>query len=510
VSTLAWFGIGVLVLLGALAVYDLTQRRHAVLRNFPLVGHLRYLLEAVGPELRQYIVTDNNQERPFDRDQRRWVYASAKRESNLFSFGTDNEVEHTPNYLVIDQAQFPLPRPRSDEDAVPCAKVLGATRGRAGRFRPASVVNVSAMSYGALSGAATEALARGCAIAGCLHNVGEGGIAPEHAHGAGLVFQLGTGYFGCRDPRGRFDLARLVDLVASHPVRAIEVKLSQGAKPALGGMLPASKVTPTIAALRGIPVGQDCVSPASHTEFHDVDSMLDFVERVADATGLPVGIKSAVGGREFWDELAVLMATTGRGVDFVTVDGGEGGTGEAPLAFSDHVALPFKVAVARVYTAFARQGVADKVVFVGSGRLGLPDSGLLAFALGCDLVNVAREAMLALGCIQAQRCHTGRCPTGVATQSRWLTRGLDPELKSVRVANYVATLRVELLQLARACGELHPALVGPDRLEILDGHYGSRTAAEVFGYEPGWGLPGPADREAIRTTMRSLEPRADG
>jgi glutamate synthase domain-containing protein 2 len=505
VSVLGWIGVGVLAGVVVVAVYDLVQRRHAVLHNFPVIGHLRYLLEAVGPELRQYIVTDNNQERPFDRDQRRWIYASAKRESNMFSFGTDNEVELTPNYLVVDQAAFPLPRPRPDEDVVPCAKVLGAARDRKARFRPASIVNVSAMSYGALSPAATEAVDRGCAIAGCLHNVGEGGIAPEHGHGADLVFQVGTGYFGCRDASGRFDLARLVDLVAEHPVRAIEVKLSQGAKPALGGMLPASKVTPAIAALRGVPAGRDCVSPASHREFHDVDGMLDFVERVADATGLPVGIKSAVGGGEFWDELAVLMATTDRGVDFVTVDGGEGGTGEAPLAFSDHVALPFKVAMGRVYAAFARQGIADRVVFIGSGRLGLPDRALLAFALGCDLVNVAREAMFALGCIQAQRCHTGRCPTGVATQSRWLTRGLDPALKSVRVANYVATLRLELLQLARACGVVHPALVGADRLEILDGHFGARTVGRVFGYEPGWGLPGPAEQAAITEIMRGLE-----
>jgi glutamate synthase domain-containing protein 2 len=202
------------------------------------------------------------------------------------------------------------------------------------------------------------------------------------------------------------------------------------------------------------------------------------------------------------------MAETGRGVDFVTIDGGEGGTGAAPLAFSDHVALPFKVGFARVYSVFAERGLTDDVVFVGAGKLGFPEAALFAFALGCDVVNVGREAMLSVGCIQAQRCHTGRCPTGVATQSRWLTRGLDPTLKSVRFANYIASLRHELLQLSLACGVEHPALVGPDRVEILDGRFGSSTVADLFGYEPGWGFPSVADRAAISEIMRVANPVA--
>jgi glutamate synthase domain-containing protein 2 len=231
--------------------------------------------------------------------------------------------------------------------------------------------------------------------------------------------------------------------------------------------------------------------------------MLDFVEELADATGLPVGIKSAVGEGGFWEVLADEMARGGRAVDFINIDGGEGGTGAAPLAFSDHVSLPFKAGFSRVYRLFAERDVAGDVVFGGAGRLGFPDAALFAFALGCDLVNVGREAMLSVGCIQALRCHTGRCPTGVATQSRWLTRGLDPTLKSVRFANYVATLRHELLQLALACGVAHPALVGADRVEVLDGRYGSVTARELFGYEPGWGVPRRADQVAITALMRA-------
>jgi glutamate synthase domain-containing protein 2 len=503
-----WLVVAVVVaLLVVVAVHDLVQRRHAILRNFPVVGHLRFFLEAIGPELRQYIVTDNDEERPFSRDQRRWVYASAKRENNYFGFGTDNDLELSSSYVVVKHSAFPLDAATEGGDRLPAAKVLGAARGRRQAFRPASVVNASGMSFGSLSGAAVEAINRGAALAGCLQNTGEGGLSPHHCHGGDLVFQLGTGYFSVRDGAGRFDLHRLLDLVATHPVRALEIKLSQGAKPGLGGVLPAEKVSPEIAAIRGVPVGVNCISPTRHSAFSSTDQLLDFVELLAAETGLPVGIKSAVGDGAFWDELTQLMASTDRGVDFVTVDGGEGGTGAAPLAFADHVALPFKVGFSRVYATFARAGLTDDVLFVGSGKLGFPEAALFGFALGCDMVSVGREAMLAIGCIQAQRCHTGRCPTGVATQSKWLTRGLDPTLKSVRFADYVATLRHELLQLSLACGVEHPALVGPDRLEVLDGRFASTTVTELFGYEPGWGFPSIADRSTVVELMRSPSPQ---
>jgi glutamate synthase domain-containing protein 2 len=498
---LVWVAVAVTGALVAVATYDLVQRKHAILRNFPIIGHLRFILEAVGPELRQYIVTDNDEERPFSRDQRRWVYTSAKRENNYFGFGTDNDLELSSNYMVVKHATFPLDTAELSDDDLPCAKILGAARGRRHAFRPTSAVNASAMSFGSLSGPAIEAVNRGAKIAGCWQNTGEGGLSPHHQHGGDLVFQIGTGYFGCRDRNGDFDLARLVDLVATNPVRAIEIKLSQGAKPGLGGVLPAKKVTAEIAAIRGVAADVACLSPSRHRAFSDPDSLLDFVETVADATGLPVGIKSAVGENTFWTELAELMTSDGRGVDFVTIDGGEGGTGAAPLAFSDHVSLPFKIGFSRVYRAFAERELADTVVFAGSAKLGLPDPALLAFSLGCDLINVGREAMLAIGCIQAQRCHTGRCPTGVATQDRRLTRGLDPTLKSVRFANYIATLRHELLQLSHACGVPHPALVGPNHIEILDGRYGATTAQELFGYQPGWGIPAPTTAEQIIALM---------
>ncbi len=497
----------VVVVLAAVALYDVVQKRHSILRNFPLVGHLRFILEAIGPELRQYIVTDNDEERPFSRDQRRWVYTSAKGENTYFGFGTDNDLEHARNYTIVKQVTFPVAGPPDEPmhpdpaRPLPCAKVLGGSRGRARAFRPDSVVNVSAMSFGSLSGRAIEALNKGCAMAGALHTTGEGGISPYHRNGGELIWQVGTGYFGCRNPDGSFSLDRLVSGVQTAPVRAVEIKLSQGAKPGLGGMLPGAKVTPEIAAIRGIPVGVDCKSPAGHTAFHDIDGMLELIERIADATGLPVGIKSAVGERGFWDDLTRRMAVTGTGPDFVTIDGGEGGTGAAPLSFSDHVSLPFRWGFTRVYRLFAERGLADGTVFVGSGKLGLPETALAAMALGCDMVNVGRTAMFAIGCIQAQRCHTDRCPTGVATQNRRLERGLDPASKSVRCAYYLASLRFELLRLSRACGVEHPGLVSADQLEVLEERWRATSLQEVVGYERGWGRPSPEDRETVVRIM---------
>jgi len=486
VAVLATIGLGLL----ALVAYDLLQRKHAILRNFPVVGHFRYWLEAIGPELRQYIVTDNDEERPFSRDQRRWVYATSKHEDNHFGFGSDNDMESAANYLIIKHNAFPLSMPTRQDPAydasfaVPCRKVLGGARQRAKAFTPASVVNISGMSFGSLSGPAVEALNRGAAMAGCLQSTGEGGVSGHHLHGGDLVWQIGTGYFGCRELDGRFSMARLRDTVARHPsIRAIEIKLSQGAKPGMGGLLPMVKISEEIATIRGIPRDRDCVSPPAHTAFRDADGLLDFVEGIASETGLPVGIKSAVGDLTIWHDLAQLMATGTRGVDFITIDGGEGGTGAAPLAFADHVAFPFKVGFSRVYQVLAAQGVHERIVLIGSGKLGFPESALLAFALGCDMVNVAREALLALGCIQAQRCHTNHCPTGIATQNAWLVRGVDPALKSARVATYLINLRRELLALSHACGVDHPSAVQPTQLEILDGRFGARTVSDIFGYD---------------------------
>ncbi len=497
----SWLGfcVGMGLLLVAVIIYDLTQKRRAILRNFPVIGHFRYLLESVGPELRQYIVTSNDEEQPFSRDQRRWIYASAKKENNYFGFGSDNDLRRSPGYIIVKHATFPRPDPKDDPlHRVPCAKVWGAARGRARAFRPDSVVYVSAMSYGSLSSVAVEAINRGVALSAAMHNTGEGGISEHHDQGGDLVYQLGTGYFGARTKEGKFDIEMLKDKVSRFKVRAIEIKLSQGAKPGRGGVLPAAKVTPEIAAIRGVEAHKDVLSPAAHTAFHDADSLLDFVERVASETGLPVGIKSAVGEIRFWRDLARLMDTTGRGVDYVQIDGGEGGTGAAPLVFSDHVALPFRLGFARVYKEFASRGLSDRIVWVGSGKQGFPEELAFSMAMGCDMVAVAREAMMAIGCIQAQRCHTGHCPTGVATQNRWLMRGLDPTNKAARLANYISTLRKDLIHLSHACGYKHPALVPLDQIAIVDSNTQARSAQVAFNYEGGWGLPPPIEDTTTR------------
>ncbi len=496
--------LGLIAFIG-LAIYDITQRKHSILRIFPVVGHFRYWLEHIGPELRQYIVASDNEERPFSRAQRRWVYASSKSQNNYFGFGTSLDIEQKANHLVVKHSSFPLADPQPGESghdptySLPCAKMMGGYQQRAKAFQPQSIVNISAMSFGSLSGPAIEALNGGARLAHALHNTGEGGISEYHLQGGDLIWQMGTGYFGCRDEQGRFNLDKLKQSLAGRPVKAIEIKLSQGAKPGCGGMLPGAKVTPEIAAVRGIPVGKDCASPTHHAEFHDVDSMLDFVELLADETGLPVGIKSAVGEIDFWEQLAYLMKTTDRGVDFVTIDGSEGGTGAAPLVFTDHVAMPFKHGMSSVYREFVKQDMHQHVVFIGSGKLGFPEAALLAFGLGCDIVNVAREAMLSIGCIQAQRCHTGFCPAGIATQNKWLMRGLDPTLKSARLANYIVSLRKELLRLCHACGQPHPSLISLDQFAILGDAMQSRCATEVFGYQPEWSLPSAEDQEAIRS-----------
>lgn len=479
---MAWWlitliGLGALVVL--VAIYDIIQTADPVVRNFPVVGHFRKLLSSSGPKLRQYIVASNDEERPFSRDQRTWVYGTAAGEGAYFGFGTDTVIDRD-SHVLIKQSTFPDMTPIGENAPLPCAKVMGEWRGRKHQFRPESVVYVSAMSYGSLSAPAVQAINRGCDIAGALHNTGEGGIADHHRLGGSLIFQFGTGYFGCRDTDGGFSLDRLAETVQSADVRCIEMKLSQGAKPGLGGVLPGKKVTPEIAAARGLPVGQTVISPNRHTAFDSVDSMIDLIEAIADRTGLPVGIKSAVGQQNFWDELALRMASRREGPDFITVDGGEGGTGAAPLAFSDHVSLPFRAGFSRAYAPFVEHDLNTDIVFGGSGRLGFPAEALLAFGLGVDMVGVAREAMLALGCIQAQRCHDGHCPTGITTHNKWLVRGLDPTDKATRLANYLVSFRSELLKLSHACGVIHPALVNADMIEIFDQPHDWATARELF------------------------------
>jgi len=485
-ETMWWAWI--FVFLGILAIRDVLQRKHTISHNYPVIGHIRYMFEKIGPEIRQYFIANNREELPFNRRERSWIYASAKKENSYQGFGSDQDFYST-NYHFLKPDMFPFRVDEShvsfkDPSFLPCAKVMGLANGRQRPFRPKSVLNVSAMSFGSLSANAVESLNKGAQKAGAYHNTGEGGLSPYHSHGADVVFHFGTGYFGVRSKEGSLDLDKLEKLAENNQfVRAIEVKLSQGAKPGKGGVLPGKKITAEIAAIRGVEIGKDVFSPASHKCFSTLDEMLDLIEEIAKRTGLPVGIKSAIGKTTMWEELADKMVERGTGPDFITVDGGEGGTGAAPPSFADHVSLPFFNGFALVYKIFQKRNLSDRIVFVASGKLGLPANAARAFAMGADVINVAREAMMSIGCIQAQVCHTNTCPSGVATQSKWLQAGIDPTLKSERFYNYVKYFRKELLELTHASGYEHPCQYSLDDVESnTDDKSQISTLEEIYGY----------------------------
>jgi len=478
-----------LVVLIVIAVRDILQPSHTISHNFPIVGHIRYIFESIGPEIRQYFVANNREELPFNRIERGWIYASAKKENNYEGFGTDRDI-YAHQHIFINNAMMPYKVEANhihtkDKGFLPCAKVMGAHNKRKRPYRPASVINVSAMSFGSLSAKAIESLNKGVHIAGAYHNTGEGGLSPYHSNGGDVVFHFGTGYFGVRAEDGGFSMEKMVKLVEDNPfIRAIEVKLSQGAKPGKGGVLPGAKITPEIAKIRGVEIGKDVLSPPNHKAFSNVPEMVDFIEAIAEATGLPVGIKAAIGKLEQWEELADIMAKTGRGPDFIAVDGGEGGTGAAPPSFADHVSLPWVYGFSEVYRLFQRKSLTERIVFIGSGKLGFPAKAAMAFAMGVDCINVAREAMMSIGCIQAQICHTNRCPAGVATQSKWLQNGINVPLKSERLAQYFKTFRKELVEITHAAGYEHPCEFKMTDIEMnVDDHNLTKELNKTFCYD---------------------------
>lgn len=487
-SIIPWWG-WVLLFLAIVAIKDVFfNKRHIIKHNFPVVGHIRYFLESIGPELRQYIVASDREELPFNRNERGWIYASAKNENNYEGFGTDEDIYRT-NYIFINNSMLAYKLEKSHPNSehpyfIACAKVMGSFNKRRRPFRPASVINVSAMSFGSLSAKAVESLNKGCLLANAYHNTGEGGLSPYHKKGADVVFHFGTGYFGVRGDDGNFSMEKLIKLVEENPqVRAIEVKLSQGAKPGKGGVLPALKITKEIASIRHVPLGKDILSPPTHSAFNNITEMVEFIESIAEATGLPVGIKSAVGQLGQWEELAKIMKETNRGPDFITVDGGEGGTGAAPPSFADHVSLPFINAFTDVYNVFLKNGLTERIVFVASGKLGFPAKAAMAFAMGADCINVAREAMMSIGCIQAQACHNNTCPTGITTHNKWLQAGINVTDKSERVNFYFAKFKKELLEITHACGYEHPSQFTMNDVDInLSDKNITKTLAATFKY----------------------------
>lgn len=488
ISGLSWYW-WILVFLVVVAIYDIFNHKHIILRNFPIVGHIRYWLESIGPELRQYIVANNREELPFNRIERSWIYASAKNENNYEGFGTDRDI-YAHQYIFINNAMMPF---KVEEDHVtakepgflPCAKVIGAHHKRKRPFRPASVINISAMSYGSLSAKAIEAMNKGAKAVNAYHNTGEGGLSSYHKQGADVVFHFGTGYFGVRGDDGLFSMEKMVQLVKDNPqIRAIELKLSQGAKPGKGGVLPGSKITKEISEIRNVPMGKDVLSPPTHSAFNGIADMVRFIEEIAVATGLPVGIKAAIGKLEQWEELAAIMQETGKGPDFITVDGGEGGTGAAPPSFADHVSLPWVYGFKDLYQVFQRRGMTQQLVFIASGKLGFPAKAAMAFSMGADVINVAREAMISIGCIQAQACHNNTCPTGIATQNKWLQRGIVIPEKAGRLASYFTKFNKELLEITHAAGYEHPSQFTMRDVDVNIGDMNmAQTLETAYKYE---------------------------
>jgi glutamate synthase domain-containing protein 2 len=488
--TVVSYGIGTVlgILVVAILVFwfieDITQKKHTVLRNYPVIGRLRYLLERQGEYFRQYFFMNDREEMPFNRATRSWVYRSAKDEGGIIGFGSTNDLRE-PGSIIFVNAPFPV----LEEDRLP-TPALSIGQGWCKQpFQAKSLVNVSGMSYGAISAPAARALSRGAALAGCWMDTGEGGLSPYHVEGGcDVIFQLGTAKYGIRDERGGLSAARAREL--AQVVKAFEIKLSQGAKPGKGGVLPGGKVTEEIARIRGIPVGRDSISPNRHPDIADMNQLLDAIASLRELTGRPVGVKTALGGWEFMQQLCdgVLRRGLDYAPDFLAIDGGEGGSGAAPQALADHMALPIAEALPRAVDALIEAGLRERVRVVAAGKLVTSARAAWALCCGADFINTARGFMFALGCIQAMRCHQNTCPTGITTHNRRLQRGLVVEEKYLRVANYAKTMNREIDMIAHSCGLRHARELRREHVRIVESAGRSTALSMLYPYPaPGHG-----------------------
>jgi glutamate synthase domain-containing protein 2 len=459
-------------------IQDVTQKKHAVLRNFPVIGRLRYFLERQGEFFRQYFFMGDRDEMPFNRSTRAWVYRLAKNEGGIIGFGSTNDLRE-PGSIIFVNAPFPV----LEEDRLPTPPMAIGENYCRHPFLARSIVNISGMSYGAISQPAVRALSLGAATAHCWLDTGEGGLAPYHLEGAcDVVMQIGTAKYGIRESDGTFSAERAKEL--AKVVAAFEIKLSQGAKPGKGGVLPAGKVTEEIARIRGIPVNADSISPNRHRDIANVEQLIDQVNYVRDLTGRPVGIKTAIGGWQFLHELcdAVLRRGVASAPDFLVIDGSEGGSGAAPQALADHMSLPITEGLPRAVDALIEAGLRERVRVVASGKIVTSAKAAWALCTGADFINTARGFMFALGCIQSMRCHTNTCPTGVATHNRRLQRGLVVEEKFVRVANYALNMNKEIDMIAHSCGCRHARELRREHVRIVESAGKSTALNMLFPY----------------------------
>ena len=479
VSTSAWsapllIGFAFFGAVSLLGFRDLTQKRHAVLRNYPISAHLRFLLEKLRPEMRQYFFESETDGLPFSRSQRAIVYQRAKMALQTRPFGTQLNV-YSQGYEWLRHSIAPAPVAEG---------AFRASVGGPGCARPysISVFNISAMSFGSLSANAIRALNRGAALGGFAHDTGEGGYSPYHREGGGdVIWEIGSGYFGCRRPDGGFDPERFAAAAANDQIKMIEIKLSQGAKPGHGGVLPGPKVTAEIAAIRGVAAGVDCLSPARHSAFSTPLEMMSFIAELRRLSGgKPVGFKMCVGHP--WEFLALCkaMVETKTRPDFIVVDGKEGGTGAAPLEFADHIGMPMREGLTFVRNALVGAGLRSDIRLGASGKIINAFDMACAMALGADWCNSARGFMFSLGCIQSLSCHTDHCPTGVATQDKTRSRALVVEDKTERVRNFHRSMLHALAELTAAAGLEHPKNFRPIHFSRRIGASETKTFAELY------------------------------
>ena len=440
--------------LAALGLHDIRQTRHAILRNYPILAHLRFFLEDIRPEMRQYFFEGDKDGAPFPRDKRAIVYQRAKKELDKRPFGTMFDV-YQEQYEWLHHSLAPTP-----QQSVAAMRVMVGTGARA---YSTSLLNISAMSYGALSANAIRALNKGARMGGFFHDTGEGGVSPYHREfGGDLVWEVGSGYFGCRGDTGGFDPARFAATAQEDQIRMVELKLSQGAKPGHGGVLPAAKVSAEISAIRGVPMGQDCISPAAHSAFSTPRGLLEMIARMRDLSGgKPAGFKLCIGHN--WEFMAICKAMLDTGItpDFIVIDGKEGGTGAAPLEFMDYVGMPLRDGLSFAHNALVGVGLRDRIRIGASGKITSAFDMARVLALGADWCNAARGFMFAVGCIQAQSCHTGLCPTGVTTQDPVRQRALVVPDKAQRVTNFHHNTLHALSELVAAAGLEQPLDLRP-------------------------------------------------
>jgi glutamate synthase domain-containing protein 2 len=496
--TVVSYGVGTVLgflLIGWLItaiIHDVTQKKHTVLRNYPVIGRLRFFFEDLGEYFRQYFFAGDRDEMPFNRATRSWIYKEAKNEGGIIGFGSTNDLREPGSILFVNH-----PFPVLEEHRLPTPSMLIGERYCQHPFEARSVVNISGMSFGAISEPAVRALSRGAAEAGCWMDTGEGGLSPYHLEGGcDIIMQIGTAKYGIRNLDGTFSREKASEL--ARVVKAFEIKLSQGAKPGKGGVLPGSKVTEEIARIRGIPAGQDSISPNRHRDIANVEQLLDQVAYIRDITGRPVGVKTAIGGWEFINDLCDVILRRGReyAPDFLAIDGAEGGSGAAPQTLMDHMALPIAEALPRVIDSLIQSDLRSRVRVIAAGRLVTSARAAWALCVGADFVNTARGFMLALGCIQALRCHTNTCPTGVTTHNKRLQRGLVVEEKYLRVANYCRNMNKEIDMLAHSCGCRHARELKREHVRIVQSANHSIALNMLYPYPAVGSGQSPAPEKA--------------